>query len=126
MVLVLLAAVGVLALLAFASSSCAMDQPGRPCPEAGFNRAVMVALVGATVGMVVTPFAFLGEFALRRRIEYRGSWGRALRRGLLAGLVVAAFAGLRVGEALNVAAALFVLLMAALVEWFAVRRFDLP
>jgi hypothetical protein len=49
-----------------------------------------------------------------------------MRRGLLVALVVAAFAGLRVGEALTVAAALFVLLMAALVEWFAVRRFDLP
>jgi len=126
MVLVLLAVLGGLVLLAFASASCALDQPGRPCPEAGFNRAVMVSAVGVTVGLAVTPFAFLGEFALRRRIEYRGSWGRALRRGLLAGLVVAAFAGLRVGEALNVAGALFVLLMAALVEWFAVRRFDLP
>lgn len=126
MVLVLLAVLSALAMLAFASSSCAMDQPGRPCPEAGFNRAVLVALVAITAGLAVTPFAFLGEFALRRRIEYRGSWGRAMRRGLLAALVVAAFAGLRVGEALNVPAALFVLLMAALAEWFAVRRFDLP
>ena len=113
-------------LLAFASGSCAADQPGRPCPEAGFNRAVVVAFVGSVAALGVAPFAFLAEFAARRRIEYRGSWGRALRRGLLAGLVVAALAGLRVGEALSVASVLFVLILAGLVEWSAVRRFDLP
>lgn len=85
-----------------------------------------MALVGATVGLAVTPFAFLAEFAARRRIEYRGSWGRALRRGLLAGLAVATIAGLRVGGALNVPSALFVVVMVGLVEWVAIRRFDLP
>jgi hypothetical protein len=114
------------ALLAFASGSCATDQPGSPCPEAGLNRAVVVALAGSVTALVVAPFAFLAEFAARRRIEYRGSWGRALRRGLLAGLIVAALAGLRVGDALSVASALFVLILAGLVEWSAVRRFDLP
>jgi hypothetical protein len=49
-----------------------------------------------------------------------------MRRGLLVGLAVAALAGLRVGGALTVPAALFVLFLAALVEWFAVRRFDRP
>jgi hypothetical protein len=114
------------ALLAFASGACAVDQPGRPCPEAGLNRAIVVALAGSVTALVVAPFAFLAEFAARRRIEYRGSWGRGLRRGLLAGLVVAALAGLRVGDALSVASALFVLILAGLVEWSAVRRFDLP
>ena len=114
------------ALLAFASGSCATDQPGRPCPEAGLNRAVVVALAGSIVALVVAPFAFLAELAARGRIEYRGSWGRALRRGLLVGLIVAALAGLRVGDALSVASALFVLILAGLVEWSAVRRFDLP
>lgn len=118
-------AVGVVLVL-FASGACAADQPGRPCPEAGFNRAVVVALVGAASSLLVAPFAFLAEFAARRRIEYRGSWGRALRRGLLAGLSVAAIAGLRVGDALSVASALFVVIMAALVEWSAIRRFDVP
>jgi len=124
-----LLAAGILAataLLAFASGSCASDQPGVPCPEAGFNRALVVSLVGVATALVVAPFAFLAEFAARRRIEYRGSWGRALRRGLLVGLVVAALAGLRVGDALSVASALFVVIMAGLVEWSAVRRFDLP
>jgi hypothetical protein len=40
--------------------------------------------------------------------------------------VIAALAGLRVGDALSVASALFVVIMAVLVEWSAVRRFDLP
>lgn len=124
--LLLGAALAAAALLAFASGSCATDQPGRPCPEAGLNRAVVVALAGGVTALVVAPFAFLAEFAARRRIEYRGSWGRGLRRGLLAGLVVAALAGLRVGDALSVAATLFVLILAGLVEWSAVRRFDLP
>jgi hypothetical protein len=124
--LVLLALLATVVLVGFASVSCATDQPGRPCPEAGFNRAVMVTLVGMAAGLVVTPFAFLAEFALRRRIEYRGAWGRAMRRGLLAGLAVAALAGLRVGGALEVPAALFVLAMVVLVEGFAVRRFDMP
>ena len=124
--LLLGAALAAAALLAFASASCATDQPGRPCPEAGLNRAVVVALAGGVTALVVAPFAFLAEFAARRRIEYRGSWGRGLRRGLLAGLVVAALAGLRVGDALSVAATLFVLILAGLVEWSAVRRFDLP
>jgi hypothetical protein len=114
------------ALLAFASGSCATDQPGRPCPDAGLNRAVVVTLAAMVAALVVAPFAFLAELAARRRIEYRGSWGRALRRGLLAGLVVAALAGLRVGDALSVASALFVVILAGLVEWSAVRRFDLP
>ena len=124
--LLLAAIVVAAALLVFVNASCATDQPGSPCPEAGFNRAAVVAMVGAAVALLIAAFAFLAEFAARRRIEYRGSWGRALRRGLLAGLVVAALAGLRVGEALSVASALFVVIIAALVEWSAVRRFDLP
>ena len=113
-------------LLLFAQNACATDLPARPCPEAGFNRAVVVSLVGLTAALAVTPFAFLAEFAARRRIVYRGTWGRAMRRGLLAGLTLAALAGLRVGGALTVPAALFVLFLAGLAEWFAVRRFDQP
>jgi hypothetical protein len=124
--MLLAAVVAAAALLVFVNGACAGDQPGRPCPEAGLNRTVVVALVGVVAALLVAPFAYLAEFAARRRIEYRGSWGRALRRGLLAGLVVAALAGLRVGEALSVPSVLFVLIMAALVEWSAVRRFDLP
>ena len=123
-VVMALASAGVL--LLFVQNACASDLPSRPCPEAGLNRAVVVTLVGLTAALAVTPFAFLGEFAARRRIAYRGSWGRAMRRGLLVGLGLAALAGLRVGGALTVPAALFVLILAGLAEWFAVRRFDQP
>jgi len=87
---------------------------------------VVVALASLAVMLIVTPFAFLAEFAARRRIVYRGMWLRAVRRGLLVGLAVAALAGLRLGDALSVPAALFVLTMLALLEWFTVRRLDAP
>ena len=124
--LLLLALLVVVALVAFAGSSCAGDVPGVPCPEAGRNRAIVVAMVGVATWLLVTPFAFLAEFGLRRRIAYRGMWARAHRRGLLVGLAVAALAGLRLGGALSVPGALFVVVMLVLVEWFAIRRLDLP
>ena len=74
----------------------------------------------------MVPFAFLGEFVVRRRIVYRGAWARAVRRGLLVGLVVITLAGLRLGGALSVPVAIFVVLLAGAAEWFAVRRVDLP
>ena len=58
----------------------------------------------------------------RRRIVYRGAWSRAARRGVLAALIVAALAGLRLGGALSVPVALFVLLLAGVLEWFFVRN----
>jgi hypothetical protein len=124
--LVLLAILGGVVLVAFAGNACAGDLPGRPCPEAGANHVVVVTLAAATVGLAVIPFALLAEFAVRRRILYRGAWGRATRRGVLAALAIAAIAGLRLGGALSVPVALFVMSLAAAVEWFALRRFDLP
>jgi len=124
--LVLLAVLGAVVLVAFAGNACAGDLPGRPCPDAGANRAVVVALAAATAGVAITPFALLAEFAVRRRIIYRGAWGRAMRRGLLVAAVIAAIAGLRLGGALSVPVAFFVLSLAAAVEWVALRRFDLP
>jgi len=41
-------------------------------------------------------------------------------------VVVAALAALRIGGALIVLVAIFVVLLAGLVEWFAARRFDGP
>jgi hypothetical protein len=109
-----------------AGNACASNLPGAPCPDAGRNRTVVVALASLAVMLIVTPFAFLAEFAARRRIVYRGMWLRAVRRGLLVGLAVAALAGLRLGDALSVPAALFVLTMLALLEWSSVRRLDAP
>ena len=42
------------------------------------------------------------------------------------GAAVIALAGLRLGGALTVPVAIFVLLLAGAAEWFAVRRLDLP
>jgi hypothetical protein len=64
----------------------------------------------------------MGEVVARRRIVYRGAWGRAARRGILAGVVVVALAGLRLGGALNVPIGLFVLILAGVIEWFFVRN----
>ncbi len=124
--LVLLAVLGTVVLVAFAENSCAGDLPGRLCPDAGANRVVVVALAAASAGVAVMPFAFLAEFAVRRRIIYRGAWGRATRRGLLVAATIAAIAGLRLGGALSVPVALFVISLAVAVEWVALRRFDLP
>lgn len=124
--LVLLAVLGAVVLVAFAGNACPTDLPGRPCPGAGTNRAVVVALAAVTAGLAVVPFALLAEFAVRRRIIYRGAWGRAARRGALVAVVVATIAGLRLGDALSVPVALFVASLAAALEWVALRRFDLP
>jgi uncharacterized membrane protein YbhN (UPF0104 family) len=124
--LVLLAVLAAVVLVSFAGRACPADTAATPCPQAGTNRAVVVALVAATAGLAVTPFALLAEFALRRRIMYRGAWGRAARRGLLVAAAIAALAGLRLGAALSVPVALFIVSLAAALEWFASRRFDLP
>jgi hypothetical protein len=124
--LMLVALLAGVVLLAFAGNACAGDLPGRPCPNAGANRAVVVVLAAITAGVAVMPFAFLAEFAVRRRIIYRGTWGRAIRRGLLVGAAIAAIAGLRLGGALSVPVALFVISLAVATEWIALRRFDLP
>jgi hypothetical protein len=124
--LMLVAVLGAVVLVAFAGNACPGDLPGRPCPDAGANRVVVVALAATTAGVAVMPFALLAEFAVRRRIIYRGAWARAIRRGLLVGAAIAAIAGLRLGGALSVPVALFVISLAAATEWVALRRFDLP
>lgn len=124
--LALLAVLAGVMLLIFAGNACPTDAPARPCPAATINRLVVVILAATAIGLLVTPFAFLAEFAARRRIVYRGAWGRAVRRGLLVAALVAVLAGLRLGEALSLPGTLFLVTLAAMVEWFAVRRLDLP
>jgi len=116
---------GVLAamlVVVIAGRACPTERPGQPCPDAVRNVIVVVALAAATVALLVTPFAFLGEFVVRRRIIYRGAWWRAARRGLLSALLLAALAGLRLGGALTVPAAIFVAILAVLVERFLATR----
>ena len=109
-------------LLAFASTNCPVETELQPCPQAPRNLVIVVGLASAAAGLIVTPFAFLGEVLARRRIVYRGAWGRAARRGTLVALVVAALAGLRLGGALSVPIALFTVILAAAVEWLMARR----
>jgi len=120
--LLLLAILAVVVLVAFAANACPVETILQPCPQAARNLALGVGLAATAVGLVVTPFAFLGEVMARRRIVYRGAWSRAARRGVLAGLIVAAFGGLRLGGALSVPVALFVLVLAGALEWFFIRN----
>jgi hypothetical protein len=119
--LFLLGILAVVILVAFAGNACPVETDQQPCPDATRNVIIGIGLAALTVGLVVTPFAFLGEFVARSRIVYRGAWARAARRGLLAGVIVAALAGLRLGGALSVPTALFVLILAGVAEWFAAR-----
>ena len=122
--LFLLAILGVVILIAFAGNVCPTDSPDRPCAGAGTNRVVVVALAAASAGLLVVPFALLAEFGARRRILYRGAWARAARRGALVAAAIAALAGLRLGGAISVPAAIFVISLVVVVEWLAIRRFD--
>ncbi len=124
--LVLLALLGFVVLVATASRLCPNDVPGQPCPGSAANRLLVVGLAALSAGILVVPFAFLGEVTARRGIVYRGAWWRAVRRGTLVAVALAALAGLRLGGALTIPIALFAVALAAGVEWFAVRYVDLP
>jgi len=120
--LILAGILAVVVLLAVAGRVCPTETPAQPCPDAARNRVVVVILASVSGALLVTPFAFLGEVVARRRIVYRGAWGRASRRGALTGLVIAVLAGLRIGGALSVPVAIFVIILAGVVEWLVVRR----
>ena len=120
--LILLSALSAVVLVAFAANSCPLETVVQPCPAAARNLVLVIVLGATTLGLLVAPFAFLGEVMARRRIVYRGAWGRAGRRGTLAALVVAAMAGLKLADALSVPVAIFVLVLAAVTEWFFTRN----
>jgi hypothetical protein len=121
-VLLLSGILAVVLLIAFASANCPIETELQACPQAPRNLVIAVGLAALAAGLIVTPFAFLGEVLARRRIVYRGAWGRAARRGTLVALVVASLAGLRLGGALSVPIAIFTVILAAVVEWFLARR----
>jgi hypothetical protein len=121
-VLVLSGILAVVLLIGFAGRACPAVTVRDPCPDAARNRVVVVTLASVSAAVLVTPFAFLAEVVARRRIVYRGAWLRAARRGILVGLVVATLAGLRLGGALSVPVAIFVVILAGVVEWLAARR----
>jgi hypothetical protein len=120
--LVLLGIFGIVVLLAIAARSCPTETVFQPCPDAARNRAVVLGVASGTLSAFVTPFAFLGEFVARRRIVYRGAWWRAARRGAIAGVVLATLGGLRLGGALTVPVAIFIVVLAVLAERFLAAR----
>lgn len=121
-VLILFGILSAVLLVGFVSRACPAQTDAQPCPDAIRNVVVVIVLASAAVGLSVAPFAFLAEAVARRRIVYRGAWWRAGRRGVLVSLVVATLAGLRLGGALSVPIAIFVLTLGAVVEWFLARR----
>ena len=121
---VALLAAGVLTivlLVVFAARACPAASEVEPCPEAALNRTIVVGLASVAAALVVAPFAFVAEFAARRRIVYRGAWVRAGRRALLVAAVVAALAGLRLGGALSAPLALFLLVVPIVVDGYLTR-----
>ena len=120
--LILAAVLAALLLGVFAANACPVEVTGQPCPGAPRNIVIVIGLASIAVALTVTPFAFLGEVLARNRIVYRGAWGRAARRGVLAGLVIASLAGLRLGGVLSVPIAIFIVILAVAVEWLAGRR----
>jgi hypothetical protein len=120
--LLLLGLLAALLVVAVVTNACPVETVAQPCPDAGRNVSLVIGLAAASAALIVTPFAFLAEIVARRRIVYRGAWLRAARRGLLVGLVLATLAGLRVGGALSVPVAIFVVILAGVAEWFLARR----
>jgi hypothetical protein len=114
----------VIAVVILASQLCPAPTLTDPCPDADRNRLIVVGLAAAAVFCGMTSAAFVGDYLVHDRIAYRGAWARAARRGLLAGLVLAAVAGLRLVDALNLFSAGVVVAVAAAVEWVATRRLD--
>lgn len=112
------------AVVALASQLCPGPTPTDPCPDAERNRLLVVGVAGAGIVLFVTPVLYVLDYALHRRIAYLGAWARALRRGLLIGLAVAAVAALRSFDALTVFSAVVVIGIAVALEWIAIRRLD--
>ena len=86
----------------------------------------MLGLAATGVSALTTGGAFVVDFLAHRRIVYLGSWARAVRRGGLTALTLAALAGLRLVDALTGFSAIVVIAVALAVEWIAIRRLDGP
>lgn len=82
-------------------------------PSAGYGGAVAM---GAAMGLSTMPLFWLVPFARQRRIAFRGSWVRAIRRGAWTGLIVTIFVVLRVGALLELPVALFIGAMVVVAE----------
>ncbi len=116
--------VAMLGVFVAASQLCPGPTASDLCPDANRNRLIVIGLAGTAVVLLITPVAFVIDFAARRRIAYLGAWWRAVRRGALFGLVLATIAGLRLADALNPFSAVVVIGVALIAEWLAIRRLD--
>ena len=82
-------------------------------PPAGYGGAVAM---GVAMGLSAMPLFWLVPFARQRRIAFRGSWVRAIRRGAWTGLIVTILVVLRVGALLELPVALFIGAMVVVAE----------
>lgn len=82
-------------------------------PAAGYAGA---GAIGLAVGLTTAPLFWLAAFARQRRIAYRRSWTRAIRRGAWAGLVVFLMIVLRLQDLFQPQIALFIIALALVAE----------
>jgi hypothetical protein len=86
-----------------------------PVGDSGVEMAGAV-LLGMAVGLTSAPVYWVAAFLARRGIAHRGDWMRAGRRAVLTGLVVTLLVVLRALDAFSLPLAVFVVVMAGLVE----------
>ena len=72
--------------------------------------------IGVAVGLTTVPLFWLAAFARARRIAWRGSWTRALRRGAWVALVTGIFVVLRLQTLFQPQLALFIVAMVLVAE----------
>lgn len=82
-------------------------------PLAGYVGAVAI---GIAIGLTTLPLYWLVPFARHGRMALRGSWTRAVRRGVWTGLVVLLFVVLRLEGLFQLPIALFIAAMVVVAE----------
>ncbi|MGH3075679.1 MAG: hypothetical protein ACRDQC_12155 [Gaiellales bacterium] len=73
-------------------------------------------LLGIAFTLSTWPLFWLVAFGRHGRIAYIGDWSKALRRGAIVGVVVSVLVVLRVEDAFSVPLALFIVVMALIIE----------
>lgn len=82
-------------------------------PAAAYGGA---AAMGVAIGLTTMPLFWLVPFARQRRIAFRGSWIRAMRRGAWAGLIVTIMVVLRIQALFQLPLVLFIGAMVVVAE----------
>lgn len=91
-------------------------------PDALEVRLAGAGVLGLAVGLSVAPLAWLAAFARRGRMTRPGDWPRALRRGALAGALMALLATLQVTGTWSAPIAVFAVVLVVFVELVASYR----